>query len=141
MRPNGNAEQEAPDASTRHEALLTEYNDVCNNFRTLTDIRFKLLAFLPIAAGVVVAVSKESSYALGLPLPLFGLVATIGLATYNARNDQLYDDLVDRAAAIERSLGIPEGAFANRPTPWLRIRLLGRKREILENCIRLLNKE
>jgi len=134
-----NAEQGATDKGIRHEALLTEYNEVCSNFRTLTDIRFRLLAFLPIAAGVAVALSKEDPYSLGLALPLFGLAATIGLATYNARNDQLYDELVGRAAAIERTLDIPDGAFANRPTAWLRIRLHGRKKEILEKCIRLLN--
>jgi predicted ester cyclase len=134
-KENAMPEQDSPDqvvpgASTRQDALLTEYNEVCSNFRTLTDIRFKLLAFLPIAAGVAVAVSKKSPYTLGLALPLFGLVATIGLATYNARNNQLYNELVDRAAAIERSLHIPDGAFANRPTPWLRITLLGRNWKI-----------
>ena len=41
------------------------------------------------------------------------------------RNDQLYDELVGRAAAIERSLGLPDGAFANRPRPWLTIRFAG----------------
>jgi len=51
----------------------------------------------------------------GFALSLFGLVATIGLATYNARNDQLYFELVGRAAAIERSLDLPDGAFANSP--------------------------
>ena len=71
------------------------------------------------------ALAKENLEAIGLPLSLFGLVVTIGLVTYNARNDQLYDELVGRAAAIERSLNIPDGAFANRPTAWLRIRFLG----------------
>ena len=51
---------------------------------------------------------------------LTGLAVTIGLLTYNARNDQLYDELVGRAAEIERRLGLPDGAFATRPTSWLR---------------------
>ena len=122
-------QQNDPDQS-RQEALRTEYSEVLNNFRMLTDIRFKLLAFLPIAAAVAAALSKGSPNRVGLAIPLFGLVATIGLATYNARNDQLYNELVGRAAAIERSLHIPDGAFANRPTAWLRITLLGRKWKI-----------
>jgi hypothetical protein len=31
----------------------------------------------------------------------------------------LYDGLVERAAAIERSVGLPDGAFCNRARPWL----------------------
>ena len=88
----------------------------------LTDIRFKLLAFLPVAAGAAAAVlARGNATTLTLAFSLFGLVVTIGLVTYNERNDQLYDTLVGRAAAIERDLGIPDGAFANRPRAWLRL--------------------
>lgn len=111
----------------RQEALLKEYGEVANNFRMLTDIRFKLLAFLPIVAAAAAAVTQESPGATRLGLSLFGLVVTIGLVSYNTRNDQLYDELVGRAAAIERSLGLPEGAFANRPKAWLSIRLFGER--------------
>jgi len=113
----------------RQEALFREYGEVCNNFRTLTDIRFKLLAFLPIAAAAAVAAltgnaAQQRPTVVMLALSLFGLVVTIALVTYNARNDQLYDDLVSRAADIERSLNIPDGAFANRSRSWLRIPFL-----------------
>lgn len=115
-------------AESRREALLKEYSEVASNFRMLTDIRFKLLALLPIAAAAATTVTQESPGAIELGLSLFGLVVTIGLLTYNTRNDQLYDELIARAGAIERSLGIPEGAFANRPKTWLRIEgLFGRK--------------
>src|SRR5215212_10245383 len=92
----------------RREALFAEYGEVCDNFRMLTDIRFRLLAFLPIAsaaavvAALVAAMNSDDQpaigLAVGLALSLFGLVATIGLTTYNARNDQLYFELVRRAA-------------------------------------------
>ena len=52
------------------------------------------------------------------------MAATIAIAAYNKRNDQLYDQLVGRAAAIERELGTPDGAYATRLAPWLGFRLL-----------------
>jgi hypothetical protein len=64
--------------------------------------------------------ARGNATMLTLAFSLFGLLVTIGLVTYNSRNDQLYDTLVARAAAIERNLGVPDGAFANRPRPWLR---------------------
>src|SRR3954468_542669 len=110
--------------ATRQAALLAEYGEVANNFRLLTDIRFRLLAFLPIAAGTaagLLAAGKNRDPAAetrALVLSLFGLAVTAALATYNERNDQLYDTLVGRAARIERELGLPDGAFANRPAAW-----------------------
>jgi hypothetical protein len=105
----------------RREALLKEYGEVSSNFRTLTDVRFRLLTLLPIAAAAGALLKGETLAAGSFAFNLFGFAATIGLITYNARNDQLYDELVGRAAAIERSLGLPEGTFANRPRPWLTI--------------------
>jgi hypothetical protein len=109
-------------STDRKEALLKEYGEVVNTFRMLTEIRFKLLGFLPLAAGAAATVlaGKEPSVST-LAFSIFGSVATIGLVTYNMRNDQLYDTLVARASAIERILGIPDGAFGNRPRPWLQL--------------------
>ncbi len=103
----------------RRGALIKEYGEVCNNFRTLTDIRFKLLGLLPIATAAGAAFKGEHPDSLSSVFSLFGLIATIGLVTYNTRNDQLYDELVGRAAFIERSLGLADGAFASRPHAWL----------------------
>ena len=115
------------DQELRRDALTKEYGEVANNFRLLTDIRFRLLAFLPIAAGAAAVLrgtdAQDATAALGtLGISLFGLAVTAGLVSYNARNDQLYNELVGRAGNIERSLGLPDGAFANRPTPWLSIK-------------------
>lgn len=115
----------------RRESLLAEYSEVAANFRLLTDIRFKLLALLPVASGAAWALLSAGASRNGasevraLILSLFGLLITIGLATYNDRNDQLYDTLVGRAASIEWQLGLYDGAFANRPAPWFRVRVAG----------------
>jgi hypothetical protein len=111
-------------AEDRRGALVAEYGEVNSNFRTLTEIRFKLLGFLPLATAAGTAFNGKPNDAAGFVFPLFGLIATIGLVTYNTRNDQLYDELVRRAAFIERSLGLADGAFANRPHAWLIFRLL-----------------
>src|SRR5687768_17184845 len=108
----------------RRDILLKEYDKVLENFHNLTEIRFKLLAFLPISAVVgsgFVGFQADKVGTHGLVFFLFGLAATIGVAIYNTRNDQLYDELVDRAAEIERLLGLPDGAFAHRPQAWRRV--------------------
>jgi len=56
----------------RREALLKEYSEVCNNFRLLTDIRFKLLTFLPIAA-VAAILSNDRAAVPGLTYRFSGL--------------------------------------------------------------------
>jgi hypothetical protein len=111
---------------------LKEYGETVSNFRLLTDIRFKLLAVLPIAAAGAVAVFTATSRAddaesavRTVVFSAFGLAITVGLATYNARNDQLYDTLVGRAARIERMVDLPDGTFANRPTVWFTAKGLG----------------
>jgi len=118
------ASTEAPSKSKgdqMREALLAEYVQVCTSFRTLADIRFRLLAFLPLGAGVAAFASQTSTFGTmsALVISLFGLVATIGLATYNQRNDQFYFALERRAADIERELGLTSGSFAQRPGAWL----------------------
>src|SRR5690242_3137511 len=84
---------------SRTDMLLKEYGEVSNNFPLLTDIRFKLIAVIPIAAGLsATALGRARFDSLTLVVSAFGLVVTIGVLTYNARNDQLYGTLVARAA-------------------------------------------
>jgi hypothetical protein len=113
----------------RRTALLAEYAELHGNFRLLTNIRFKLLAVLPLAPAIAAIVttgsvrSTASSDGRALALSLFGLVVTAALASYNARNDQIYLWHVDRGSAIERELGLADGSFANRPSAWVDFKL------------------
>jgi len=113
----------------RRTALTSEYTAVVGNFRELTEIRFKLLNLLPLASLAAAALKPDPRSSGSLPFALFGLAATLAIAAYNKRNDQLYDQLVGRAAAIERELGTPDGAYANRLAPWLSFPLLPQWRE------------
>jgi hypothetical protein len=123
--------------SDRAEAARAEYSQVCNNFRTLTDIRFKLLGLLPAgtAAGLL-WLEKE-------PQPHEGLVSILGFLTalaaliYNARNDQLYNELVGRAATLERELRLVDGAFAMRPGSWLSFGFVRVKHDVAVGMIYL----
>jgi hypothetical protein len=121
----------------RREALLKEYGEGLSNFRLLTEIRFKLLALLPVAAAaaailrVAVAGDPSAVTAAGtFAISTFGLVVTLAVVAYNHRNDQLYSALVDRAVQIERELGLFDGYFATRPQDWATVRVLRWRRGI-----------
>ena len=100
------------------ESRLAEYKEVAQNFRTLTEIRFKLLGFLPVGTALIALSTAWSSGGIAIPLSLFGLAVTLALIVYNERNNQLYDELVARGAQLERLLGLPDGQFSHRPRAW-----------------------
>jgi hypothetical protein len=100
---------------------LAEYKEVVTQFRTLTDIRFKLLTYLPLGTvAAAVFVPATSDLVKQPAIPAFAFVVTLCIATYDKRNDQHYDELVSRAAELERELQIEHGSFSNRPKPWLK---------------------
>jgi hypothetical protein len=76
----------------RQEALLKEYGEVSNLFRIPTDIQFRLLGILPIASAVTAALGArtQSGGEVGVPIALaqLGLASSVGVVTYNARNDE-----------------------------------------------------
>jgi hypothetical protein len=105
-----------------HESRLAEYKEVSQNFRTLTEIRFKLLGLLPVGTALIALSTAWSKGEISVPLSLFGLAVTLALIVYNERNNQLYDALVARAGQLENLLGLPDGNFSQRPGTWLKIR-------------------
>jgi len=105
--------------------LESDYRATTEYFRELAGSRFKLLALVPSAAGVAVALAD-----LGPPSPrltvlgLFGFLVTMGVLFYDIRNTQFYDALQLRAKCLEAHLAFPRltnrhfqrgGAFLDRP--------------------------
>ncbi len=112
------------------ELARLDYEQTTQLVRALTEVRFKLLAFVPTIAGAAVAfLSDPPSAGALLAVGLLGLVATLGIFVYELRNSQLYDAAVHRAKVLERRLGIRSvgdetvlaGVFGERPGRSMRL--------------------
>ena len=91
--------------SDPHDQLSADYNQTTSLIATLTDVRFKLLAFVPTISGAAIAViGNRHSTAELLAVGLLGLTATLGIVFYELRNTQLYDYAVHRAKKLEQRL-------------------------------------
>ena len=75
-----------------------DYEQTCQQIRAFTDVRFKLLAFVPTLTGAAVAllgnVTDEWTV---LAVGLLGLFVTLGIVFYEMRNTGPYNAAVDRA--------------------------------------------
>jgi hypothetical protein len=112
------------------DALALDYAQTTELIRALSDVRFKLLAFVPTVCGAAVAfLSRAPNAAELLAVGLIGLVATLGVVIYEVRNTQVYDYALYRAQALEAQLqqvsifdpGRSGGLFSERPGRDLRI--------------------
>jgi hypothetical protein len=117
-------EVDSPLSDEQREILRILYGEVCNTWRALLDVRFKLLGLVPfVTVAVLVVLLPDSGSATLLEswsaavICLLGLVVTLGLLIYEIRNSELYDDLVSRGRRIEAELGIHTGIFRGRRMP------------------------
>lgn len=102
---------------TRNELLELDYKTTFDAWRQLVDIRFKLLALLPVAS--VVGVSQN----LPAGACAAAFIFVIGLAVYEIRNTQIHDVLGKRLIDLEPLLGEGDadgdrrgfGPFSTRP--------------------------
>jgi hypothetical protein len=106
------------------DKLRFDYEQTHELIRMFTDIRFKLLAFVPTLTGATVALlSGVDNLATTLMLGLLGLFVTLGIVSYEMRNTFLYDAAIHRAKCLELRLGLPlftqgktmGGVFNERP--------------------------
>ena len=110
--------------------LRLDYQTTVQQFTTLADIRFKLLAFVPTVTGAAFGILKDSpNKAATAAIGLFGFLVTIGIIFYEIRNTQFYDCAVHRAKALEGRLKFPVctagfeegGLFSERAPKKLRL--------------------
>jgi hypothetical protein len=102
-----------------NDGLRLEYDQTLQLVRTLTDVRFKLLAFVPTIAGFGVGLFGTPRPAVELlAVGLIGLVATLGIFIYELQNSQTYDAAVRRAAELEPALGMVSGPGALLRERW-----------------------
>jgi hypothetical protein len=105
---------------TDADRLQADYQQTTDLLRTLTDVRFKLLALVPTLSGAAVAVlGHPSSAAELIAVGLLGLTATLGVLLYELRNSQLSDYALRRAQSLEGELGL--GLYRERPDRALRL--------------------
>lgn len=98
------------------EPLLTEYREVCQNHRAVTDFRAKLLALLPVAsgAGIYLLLNDRGGVLDTRHLPavgLFGILVTLGLFFYEHHAMEQCWDLLQRGAFLEHEMGLTKGQF------------------------------
>jgi hypothetical protein len=101
------------------ENVRTEYKEVCQNHRAITDFRGKLLTLIPLAsgAGIYLLIPKEADPERLAPvyliaIGLFGFLVTFGLFLHELRGIEECGDLIRLGRALEEKMGLPEGQFS-----------------------------
>jgi hypothetical protein len=98
------------DQGRRHELtqdvarLDLDYGQTLATWRMLVDLRFRLLAFVPAIAGVLVALAGRSPSATSAVVAVLGLTALFGIIMYDLRNTQFHDAAIHRAKELEKAL-------------------------------------
>jgi hypothetical protein len=115
----------------QHKKLELEYEQVNENFRFLADVRFKLLALVPILGGAAVyalgrvgldagkaPASSNPELLAVLLVSLLAFLATLGITLYDQRNSELYNALIHRAKYLEKDFGVPSTPGGLRVEPY-----------------------
>jgi hypothetical protein len=93
------------------ERLRLDYEETGRQYRTLADMRFKLLAITPalLAAGLFAALGGSGAQKpeIQVGIGLFGFAVTFGLILYELRNTELYDAAVQRLEWLDVEIGFP----------------------------------
>jgi hypothetical protein len=96
------------------ENLRLDYDQTHQTFRLLSEIRFKLLAFVPpVSAALITFLSSSLGEKGGVsPAMMFivgslGFFVTLGIILYELRNSELYAATIHRGKLLETVLQLP----------------------------------
>jgi hypothetical protein len=103
----------------QNDDLKAVYQQLCDSYRAIDETRTKLLGLLPLATGVgILALSGDdragAGSGLSVAVGLFGVVATLGLFSYELHGIKKCAALIDAGKLIEKRLNI-YGQFQRRP--------------------------
>ena len=107
----------AHDTDDNRGSMFAVYAQVGDNYRAIDDLRLRLLALLPLATGTGILVllgGHSVSAAVGVPVGVFGMIATISLYFYELHGVEKCAHYIARGAQLEQDLDVP-GSFTNRP--------------------------
>lgn len=106
------------------QGLTSIYQELCNSYRAVDDLRARLLGFLPVVSGAGVffllndaladTTKIESAKQFLLPIAAFGFVITLALFSYELHGIKKCGHLIHVGKKLESLLGF-EGQFTNRP--------------------------
>src|SRR5688572_14466927 len=96
-------------ASHRRVAMTTSYQEVCNSYHAIDDVRIRLMGLLPLisGAGIVLLLKPEVLDLAGRyypPIGLFGFVVSLGLLLFEVRGVQQCYALIALGKEVEKSL-------------------------------------
>jgi len=107
------------------DKLQLDYEQTTHYFHELHNVRFRLLALVPIVTGAAIGfLGDETSGPKVLAIGILGFLVTLGIAIYDQRNTQIYDSMQKRAKTLEAKLRFDPidtnikkrgGAFLDRP--------------------------
>jgi hypothetical protein len=98
-------------ANEQNDNNHLDYEQTLATYRMLADIRFKLLAFIPVVSGIAIVLltrdlkTVQESPQVALVLGLLGFFVTLGIAFYDQRNSRLHDATVGYARDLEHGRG------------------------------------
>src|SRR5215204_831256 len=104
----------------KNDIIQFDYEQSLQTYQMLADVRFKLLALVPLISGAAIAFLTtdpvHASSQIVLAGGVFGLLITLGISIYDQRNTQYMNVARFRARELEKRLPLPlEGYFQHGP--------------------------